>query len=177
MRRFWLIGGIQIHLKDEVELVSSTQIICRSGLTLPFDQLFWVTGAAAPSWLKTTGLSLTPSGFIQVDETLRSLSHPNIFAAGDVATLTHHPRPKAGVFAVRQGKPLAQNIRRVICGESLQRFKPQQNFLSLIGTGCNRAIALLGQSPRWVWRQIGSGPGKIRLIASSWISLSSFLPR
>lgn len=148
--------GIQVHLNSEIDSVSAHELICNSGLTLPFAQLFWVTGAAAPEWLRATELALTPSGFIQVDDTLQSPSHPNIFAAGDVATMINHPRPKAGVFAVRQGKPLAQNIRRAILGEALQPFQPQKNFLSLIGTGRDRAIASWGSIPLgleadWLW--------------------------
>lgn len=148
--------GIQVHLNCELASVSADQLIGQSGWHIRFEQLFWVTGAAAPLWLKSTGLELTESGFIQVDGMLRSRSHPHIFATGDIATMVNHPRPKAGVFAVRQGKPLAQNLRRAILGEPLQPFRPQKNFLSLIGTGQDRAIASWGKVPigiesDWLW--------------------------
>jgi NADH dehydrogenase FAD-containing subunit len=58
--------------------------------------------------------------------------------------MIHHPRPKAGVFAVRQGKPLFDNLRRKLTGQALKPYEPQQQYLSLIGTGDKRAIATKG---------------------------------
>lgn len=139
--------GIQLHLNDSVLCVSPNHLQLASGSALAFDQLFWVTGAQAPDWIAKTGLATTRSGFIQVDQTLRSPSHPQVFATGDIATMVASPRPKAGVFAVRQGKPLAENLRRAILGQPLKPFKPQHNFLSLIGTGTAEAIASWGPFP------------------------------
>ena len=63
-------------------------------------------------------MALDPQGFVAVDATLRSLSHPEVFAAGDVAAVLPHPRERAGVWAVRQGRPLLANIRRLLRGEA-----------------------------------------------------------
>ena len=142
--------GIQLHLNEavvEVALDSATgqrRVVGASGLTVACDRLFWVTSAAAPDWLQGTGLSLDNQGFIQVGDTLQTLSHPNVFAAGDVATMVHHPRPKAGVFAVRQGPPLTENLRRYVQGQLLKPFRPQRQFLTLIETGDGNAIAARG---------------------------------
>ncbi|MFQ4138948.1 selenide, water dikinase SelD [Nodosilinea sp. PGN35] len=139
--------GIQVHLNEAVKEIcldeSSGQRRVRgaAGLVVSCDRLFWVTSAAAPAWLQDSGLSLDDQGFIQVGDTLQTRSHPNVFAAGDVATMVSHPRPKAGVFAVRQGPPLADNLRRYVQGQPLKPFRPQRQFLSLIETGDGRAIA------------------------------------
>lgn len=59
-------------------------------------------------------------GFLSINENLQAAGGPpNIFAVGDVATSTVYPRPKAGVFAVRQGPPLTDNIRRYTFKDSL----------------------------------------------------------
>ncbi len=137
---------------------SPVTVYCHSGLTVECDRLFWVTEASAPSWLREAGLSTDADGFIKVRNTLQSISHSHIFATGDIATAIDRPRPKAGVFAVRQGKPLYENLRRILQGQPLKPFKPQKNFLTLIGTGEGSAIASrgafgLGPSPLlWLWK-------------------------
>ncbi len=147
--------GIQLHLNETVQSVQLPSIRCTSGLQLECDYLFWVTQAAAPEWLGASGLAVDEAGFLKVDDTLRSLSHSQVFAVGDIATMVNHPRPKAGVFAVRQGKPLVHNLRRLFQGETLKPFYPQKRYLSLIGTADGQAIAswgdLAGQS-QWFWQ-------------------------
>ena len=120
------------------------EIKCESGLKVECNKIFWVTQASAPEWLKTAGLGTDEQGFILVKDTLQSQTHPQIFASGDIATMVNHPRPKAGVFAVRQGKPLFENLQRILLGKPLKPYVPQKQYLSLIGTGDKRAIATRG---------------------------------
>ncbi|MBO3461069.1 FAD-dependent oxidoreductase [Aetokthonos hydrillicola Thurmond2011] len=144
VKQLLLQRGIKLHLGETVSRVELQQVICESGLTVECNPIFWVTQASAPPWLKTTGLSTNEQGFILVEDTLQSQSHPHVFAAGDIATMINHPRPKAGVFAVRQGKPLFENLQRMMLGKVLKPYKPQKQYLSLIGTGDGRAIASRG---------------------------------
>lgn len=118
------------------------------------DAVFVVTEASAAPWFAETGLPLDERGFLAVDATLASTGDDRIFAAGDCATLLDHRRPKAGVFAVRQGPPLADNLRRVLGGERPRPFVPQHRYLSILGTGDGRAVATRGSwaiEGRWVW--------------------------
>ncbi|MEB3233383.1 MAG: selenide, water dikinase SelD, partial [Leptolyngbyaceae bacterium] len=130
----------------------------RSGRQVECDRVFWVTSAAAAPWIAPSGLATDDQGFIQVNDYLQSVSHPHIFAAGDIATMVNHPHPKAGVFAVRQGQPLHTNLRRALQNQPLKLFKPQKEFLILVGTGAERAIAsrgrfTLGPMKRlWQWK-------------------------
>ena len=58
--------------------------------------------ASAASWLAETGLPVDKDGFLLVNDCLQSDGGPpDVFAAGDVASNSRNPRPKAGVFAVR----------------------------------------------------------------------------
>ncbi|MGJ3254643.1 MAG: selenide, water dikinase SelD [Elainellaceae cyanobacterium] len=148
--RLFARRGIQLHVEEAVVAIeahtadSIRRVICESGLTVECDRVFWVTQASATPWLEKSGLATTEHGFIKVNDCLQSVSHPHVFAAGDVATLINHPRPKAGVFAVRQGKPLYENLRRSLRDRPLNTFIPQKQFLILIGTGKASAIASRG---------------------------------
>lgn len=91
-----------------------------------------------------------------INDCLQSAGGPQeVFACGDVATSVHHPRPKAGVFAVRQGPPLADNLRNFLTGKPLKPFIPQQFFMGLITTGHKHAILTKGPvafSGDWLWQ-------------------------
>ena len=136
--------GVQVHLGQAVTSVSDGAITCGDGTTVAVDEILWVTQAGAAPWLRETGLEVDESGFVCVDDTLQSTSHPGVFAAGDVAAVVNHPREKAGVFAVRQGPPLAANLRRVLLGRPPRPFRPQRRFLTLVSTGGRHAVGARG---------------------------------
>ena len=137
--------GVAIHLNAEIVDVDCGELITNDGARIPFDEAIWCTDALAQAWIKDCpGLATTNEGFICVQATLESTSAPNVFACGDVAQL-HHPRPKAGVFAVRAGPPLTANLRHRLLNEPLDDWVPQEEFLGIIGTGDAQAIASKGQ--------------------------------
>ncbi|MGB3655981.1 MAG: selenide, water dikinase SelD, partial [Rivularia sp. (in: cyanobacteria)] len=150
LRRILIQRGVKLHLGETVckvareEDIQKFNVICESGLKIDCDRIFWVTQASAPKWLESTGITTDERGFILVNDNLQSLSHPQVFAAGDIATIKNHPRAKAGVFAVRQGKPLFENLRRSLLGKTLKSYLPQKDYLNLIGTGDGMAIATRG---------------------------------
>ncbi|MEQ8663802.1 MAG: selenide, water dikinase SelD, partial [Gammaproteobacteria bacterium] len=154
-RRALAAGAIAVTTGFAVTTVTAGVVHAADGRRIALDEILWVTQAAAPAWPREAGLACDADGFIRVDACLRSVSAPEVFAAGDVAAVEPHPRPKAGVFAVRQGPPLADNLRRAARGEGLRPFTPQRHFLSLVTTGPRHAIAARGPlalAGRWVWR-------------------------
>jgi NADH dehydrogenase FAD-containing subunit len=102
------------------------------------------TGSDAPSWLAGSGLALDPQGFVRVGATLRSASHPSVFAAGDVSVRDDAPHPRSGVYAVRAGPTLAANLRAALVGGTLATYTPQRRSLNLMALGDGRAIASWG---------------------------------
>jgi selenide, water dikinase len=154
-RRILEQRGIRVHYNTRVEEVKENQLLTSDGQRPRADGVLWVTDASAPAWLADTGLDLDAKGFISVNDKLQSSSHENIFAAGDIAAVIDHPRPKSGVFAVRQGMPLARNLARAIQDQPLKAFTPQTNFLGLISTGDKYAIASRGNwslEGAWLWK-------------------------
>jgi selenide,water dikinase len=154
-----LTNGTNIYLREKVlEITQNSphnyKSSCHSGLTISSNWIFLVTQASAPLWIKSSGITTDKKGFILVNNYLQSLSHPSIFAAGDIGTMENYSRPKAGVFAVRQGQPLFENLQRIILGSKLKVYRPQKYYLSLIGTGNKKAIASWGSfglESSWLW--------------------------
>lgn len=153
--------GIQLQLDSAISGVSvpadseRRQIVCCNGTTLQADALFWCTTASSASWPEKSGLAVDHHGFIKVNDYLQSVSHANIFAAGDIASMINHPRAKSGVYAVRQAAPLFANTRRFISAQTLQAYKPQKHFLSLLNCADKTAVASRGPlalQGKWVWQ-------------------------
>ena len=147
--------GITLLLSDQAIKVSSGLLHLSSGRTLAFDALYWTTNAVAPRWFKDTGLELTNTDFLALDNTLSCRGYPGLFAAGDCATVVGQERPKSGVFAIRQAPTLYTNIAHTLSGKPLVAVKLQRKNLALIATGDKRAIASWGPltaSGAWVWR-------------------------
>jgi selenide,water dikinase len=119
-----------------------------------FELVVLATGAAPLPWLRAAGLATDERGFVLVHDTLQSVSHPELFALGDCATLRDRPHPRSGVYAVRHGEALIANLRRLFSGAPLERYVPQEKALMLVSCGARYAIAERGAwsaQGRWVW--------------------------
>ena len=147
--------GVIVHRSAEVVAVDSGQLKTADGETLGADEIVWVTQAAGAAWLAETGLALDPNGFVEVGDSLQTVTDRRVFAAGDCAAMVNSPLEKAGVFAVRQGHLLAENLRRSVLELPLRRYRPQRRWLALISTGDRYAVASRGifcAAGAWVWR-------------------------
>jgi len=155
IRQHLLERKIEIHLGARVSGVTKSAVLNDFGGEVLADEVFWVTSATSQGWLGKTGLDLDEAGFVAIRATLQSTNFDSVFAVGDIAQSSEYPRPKAGVFAVRQGPILYQNIRRYLLGQKPKAYKPQAQFLSLISTGGRHAVATKGRyraEGGWVWR-------------------------
>ncbi|MEM1230130.1 MAG: FAD-dependent oxidoreductase, partial [Pseudomonadota bacterium] len=142
---------------DAVEHLDDAGARTSSGEQLQAEHYFDVTGVRAPAWLAGSGLLLDEQGFVRVDEHLRTLSHSFVFAAGDVAHLEGQPRPKSGVYAVRAGPVLYENLRRSFTDLPLKRFRAQRQALAILSTTPGQALAVRGP---FAWH--GAGPWRLK---------------
>lgn len=127
-------------------------VVDQSDTHVECDEVLWCVHAGAPSWLSTsTPLVTTVEGFVRVNDTYECIHHAGIFAAGDCCHMDQYPRPKAGVFAVRAGPILVENlVRSVLQQQPLIHHAPQRYFLGLVSTGDKYAVASKGW---WFWMQ------------------------
>ncbi len=146
--------GIDLHEHTTVAEVGPDHVALSDGRRIASDFTLGAAGAQAHPWLAETGLVLE-DGFIRVDSDLRT-SNPHVFACGDCAHLTHAPRPKAGVYAVRQAPVLFDNLCAAVSGGTLRPYRPQRDYLKLISLGGKKALAQK-------WGMVRSGASLWRL--------------
>jgi selenide,water dikinase len=181
--------GIVVQHGAAVERVEEYCVVLqKGGQSIPFSHCVWATGAGAHALAhhlsSVRGIATTPRGWIRVGPTLQSVSHPHIFSAGDCAHmegLEAGSPPKAGVYAVRAGPILIDNLTRFLTGNGpnqrsrhnqdkqrlpqqppsatvsaapLQRYEPQRDFMKLVVCGDGRALGLrfgLALYGKWVF--------------------------
>lgn len=133
--------GIEIRRGLRVTRVGPGQVHLDDGQVLPADLVLWAAGAQGHDLFADSGLPVSDRGFVQVESDLRVSGHPEIFAVGDCAHLNHAPWvPKAGVYAVRQGPVLIDNIQAWLTGTPTRPFRPQRSFMALLNLGDGSAI-------------------------------------
>ena len=163
LERIIISRGIEIVRNFFVQNINEAgDLISSDGRTISLDKCVWVTGVFGQKWIADSGFDVSDlGGFFRVRPTLESYNTPNVFAAGDCADIIGNSRPKAGVFAVRQGPPLAENLRlsvRKLMGvkvpKDLVSYEPQTAFLGIISAGPGMGVASKGDmvlQGDWLW--------------------------
>jgi len=103
--------GVTLHDHLNIETIRERAAITARG-DMPFDLCIWTAGFCAHTLPRQAGLATDSNGRIIVDDYLRSVSHPNVRAAGDIAVLAD---PKAEIpqgckSALPFGAQAAENI-------------------------------------------------------------------
>ena len=103
-----------------------------SGAIIPADVVVWTIGAVPPPGLADSGLALDSRGFVEYDETLRSVSHPEVFVAGN---------------SLDMGPALTDNVA-AYCGMApssrWRRYRPPSRRLVLLDCGDGSALLSYG---------------------------------
>lgn len=148
--------GVRVHAGRGVARLEAGRALLDSGEAVPFGLCVWATGAAAPPLLRESGAAVDGAGFLSVHDTLESVSHPGLFAAGDCAAFASGQRvPRAGVFAVREAPVLLANVRAALAGVPARApFRAQAGALALLNAGDGTAVGAFGGlafGGRWAW--------------------------
>jgi len=128
--------GLAVRIGQRVAAVNAEEILTADGGRVPSRLTVWLTGAVAWPLFRSSGLPLDERGFLLLDDALRSLADPRI-------------------YAVREGPVLWQSLQAAIAGSEPPRYMPQQGFLSILNTADGRALldykGIVSHS-RWAWR-------------------------
>jgi selenide,water dikinase len=154
MRRRLMALGVRV-IEADAESVRQNAVTIRDAGEFHADCIVASLGSAAFGWPRESGLKCNARGFIEVNEHLQSVSHSFVFAAGDCATMVGQPHPKSGVYSVRAGPPLAENLLRALTKRPLIRYRPQKRALYLLSAGKQDAVGVWGPlvfDGGWVWR-------------------------
>ena len=146
--------GITV-LREACVGVGAGEVMLANGARLACDVPLLAIGTHAPPWLQGCGLALSDTGHVLVNAFQQSTSHPQVFAAGDVATRADAPHARSGVYAVRAGPPLAHNLLAFHQRKPLKPHQPPANTLNLLSCGTGHAIASYGSlsaEGAWAWR-------------------------
>lgn len=146
-------AGVAVH--DGRAVSYRHGLLTADGAQFPADAVIAATGAAAPSWLKLSRVQLDRDGFVAVDATHRSVSHPHVFAAGDVCARQDRSFSRSGVHAVRAGPVLAHNLCAALQDRPLRRYRPRSRSLYLMACGERSAVVswgALSADGAWAWR-------------------------
>lgn len=150
LRRF----GVDVRPGMPIDEIERGPVVISGTTTQEFDLVLLATAPAPQPWLRSCGLPCDERGFLAVDHMLRSLGHPEVFAAGDCATLRAEPVPRSGVYALRQGETLAESFRSVVQGRPPRIYRPQPHALMLLSCGRRYALGQRGgwsAEGRWLW--------------------------
>lgn len=146
--------GITV-LREACTGIREGEVHLGNGARLACDVPLLAIGTHPPTWLQDSGLALSDSGQVLVNDCQQSTSHANVFATGDVARRADRPPPKSGGYTLRAGPPLAHNLLAAHEGQALQAHRPPPHTLQLLSCGVGHAIASCGPlhgEGGWVWR-------------------------
>ncbi|GGR84336.1 oxidoreductase [Streptomyces nojiriensis] len=118
--------GITVLEHTSVEAVEATRVLCADGTDLASDATVWTAGFAVNPIAAAAGLEVTDDGRIVVDRTMRSLSHPNVYAAGDSVYAigdNGRPLPMSCASAGFTGMQVVKAIVGSLTGSKIAKVK------------------------------------------------------
>ena len=137
--------GIRVLEGVRALAVEGDRVVLSDRDELACDLVFLAVGIQPAGIFTESGLAVGADGGLLVDDTLRSLSSPDLFGGGDCICLQSRPLPKVGVYAVRQNPILYHNLMAALEDEALCHFVPQKMYMLILNLGNGRGILQRGR--------------------------------
>ena len=139
--------GVEVRLGERVEDLGEDYVTI-GGETIRCANIIWGAGVEASPITRSLGTQLGPGGRIQVEPDLSLPGHPNVFAAGDIVSLTDAAGvlvPGVAPAAMQMGKHIARQINAEIrSGESARSVFTYWDKGSMATIGRSAAVAEAG---------------------------------
>lgn len=161
--------GVEIHTNSLIAQVTERGFILKSGEVFEGGVIVWAGGVKAPDVIAGSGLPVGHNGRVKVDQFLRALDHPEVYVAGDVASVvnpdTGRALPPMAQIAVAEGDTAATNLLAELDGRELEPFSfRDKGFVVSVGgrsgvadvagrTFGGRAAHILKDAIEWEYRQ------------------------
>ncbi|WP_254434211.1 FAD-dependent oxidoreductase [Halobacillus sp. Marseille-Q1614] len=139
-------AGVQLWEHEKVKELYDDYVLTHTNNRIRHSDLLWMSGPQADEIFKRSSLQVDKRGFALVQDTLQFEDYDFMFGAGDCVTMSSHPDlDKSGVYAVKQGPVLFENLLNFVKGAPLQPFKPQKQALYILSTGNKKGLFLYGK--------------------------------
>lgn len=157
--------GVKVRNNAAVASATETGFMLKTGETVEGGAIVWAGGVKAPDLVAHSGLQVGHNGRVKVDRYLRALDHPEIYVAGDLASVTDlktgHALPPTAQVALEEGETVARNLWAEIEGQELTPFT-FQNWGFVVSVGGRRGVADIAG------RALGGRPAHLLKDAIEW---------
>jgi NADH:ubiquinone reductase (H+-translocating) len=161
--------GVQVRTNAMVAAATEEGFRLKDGQLVEGGVFVWAGGVKAPDLVVGSGLPTGHNGRVKVDRYLRVLDHPEIYVAGDLASVTDprtgHVLPPLAQVALEEGETVARNLDAELAGRPLEAFTfHDKGFVVSVGTrrgvadiagitSGGRLAHLLKDAIEWEYRQ------------------------
>ena len=161
--------GVRVCTNAAIAAVTEEGFRLKDGQLVEGAVFVWAGGVKAPELVAHSGLPTGHNGRVKVDQYLRVLDHPEVYVAGDLASVTEprtgHALPSLAQVALEEGETVARNLDAELAGRPLEAFTfHDKGFVVSVGT--RRGVAdvagittggqlahLLKDAIEWEYRQ------------------------
>ena len=131
--------GVQVRTNAMVAAATEEGFRLKGGQLVEGGVFVWAGGVKAPELVVGSGLPIGHNGRVKVDQYLRVLDHPEVYVAGDLASVVDprsgHVLPPLAQVALEEGETVARNLDAELEGQPLEAFTfHDKGFVVSVGT-------------------------------------------